>query len=1398
MKIKWKQVTIFISSTFNDMHAERDYLVKDVFPELREWCEERKLHLVDIDLRWGVTEEVSNSNHTVLACLHNIDESRPFFLCFLGQRRGWVPRDVSLETLKEYPDIAGVLGQYSITEMEIEHALLSPMRHIINGKEQPEVPVTHALFYFRKPDYLSDLTSAQKSIFTNAGEDDEDLSDRELETFKEKIKEKWKYTTNYDCEWNTETISPELLKIRDENGNTINRTDGAEQGRLADFISSKTPLKDIILQQLKTEIIKEFPDRTDEVVYVSALDKDLEQQALFEELNCEGFIPRTGDFDDINDYITNVSDNLFILTAPAGYGKSMLLANFIKTESKKHNARFFNRFCGASELCSQQYSLWKTVFDEANIECPDTLEDIKDNIDGLLEELSKEKTVLVIDAINQLPNGVELLDCLPKHLPQNLKIILSVKDDETLKKYKNVRYSSVKPFESPEEKEKLINAYLKKYLKALDKKQIAAICNLKGSGNPLYLKILLSELRIFGSFDQIMKKIQSFGETPQEAFNAVLNRLEQDVNSLKIDSMKFVPMLFGLLANARNGLSESELEACVHKALPLIVKEKLLPAIRLFMRQVKPFMARREARADYFYETFKLAAKERYAEGKIFYNEVLADYFMRQTDPIGDLSFKGKHIRDFNELPYHFYESGNTSALEKILSAYRWVRSKMELSDIFNTIFDYSYTKNDHVELIKDTLVNSSHVLKEHIRHNLPSQLWGRLKEVDIPEIRQFLEEIEEHTSYPWLRPRHHIHGPGVTLTGLVGYKCFSGDGRYIALGAKDYSIRIWDRENRKEIAKLEGHTNRVVSMHFSRNGQLIASGSRDNTVRVWDWEKQKEIVKLEGHTEEVNTVCFSGDGQYVSSGSGGFFREDNTVRVWSWKHQKEVARLEGHITNVHSVCFSDDGRYIASGAGSIGTGDYTVRVWDWEKQEEITVLKGHTGQVNYVCFSNDGRYIASGAEDMTVRIWDWKNESEIRTLRMSHACSVCFSGDGRFVAAGLGSILNDYTIRVWDWKAQKEISRLEGHKLDVNNVCFSGDGQYIFSGSDDNTVRVWDWKKHKLTEKTGHKYCVRSLCFSPDGYYFSSGSGDGVRIWDWESEKTIIEPGRRGNGVCFSNDGRYFAYASSWVVNVWDWKNEKQMGSLYGSTHNLKAVCFSGDGNYLAVAEGGEIDYREHNVTPNIYVWDMKTREKAGTLKGHVSGVNCVCFSTDGQYIASASGGMVCMTHDHDGGDNTVRIWDWKNEKEIRKLKGHADWIHSVSFLPDGRHIVTGSANQICIWDWENEKKLFEFSGDTENIFFTGDGRYIVAGARSIGIWDWGKQEEAPNPIIMLNTEVNTHYYVTTSCAISSDNQKIVAGGSNGQILMYDIMNLHSEKIEENENATRAAKTAIHGLFNN
>ena len=250
--MEWKNVRIFISSTFNDMHAERDYLVKHVFPELSEWCEERKLRLIDIDLRWGVTAEDSQNNHTVYACMHNIDESRPFFLCFLGQRRGWVPgeKDLSKNTLEAYPGLASMIGKRSITEMEVEHALLSPMMHIADEiSVQPEA-VSHAIFFLRDGGYLGQINEAQRDIFTNSADPDPEDSDRKLAEFRSFIKGRWSDTYDYTGEWDPDEISPELSML----------PGGAEEGRLGHFMCGGRPLSEVITEALKKEIEAEFPD----------------------------------------------------------------------------------------------------------------------------------------------------------------------------------------------------------------------------------------------------------------------------------------------------------------------------------------------------------------------------------------------------------------------------------------------------------------------------------------------------------------------------------------------------------------------------------------------------------------------------------------------------------------------------------------------------------------------------------------------------------------------------------------------------------------------------------------------------------------------------------------------------------------------------------------------------------------------------------------------------------------------------------------------------------------------------------------------------------------------------------------------------------------------------------
>src|SRR5438128_290370 len=100
-----------------------------------------------------------------------------------------------------------------------------------------------------------------------------------------------------------------------------------------------------------------------------------------------------------------------------------------------------------------------------------------------------------------------------------------------------------------------------------------------------------------------------------------------------------------------------------------------------------------------------------------------------------------------------------------------------------------------------------------------------------------------------------------------------------------------------KERANLQGHTDYVQTVAFSPDGKTLASGSMDATIKLWDTTASKELITLLGHTEGASCVAFSPDGKTLASGG-----EDRTIKLWDEKRGKKKATLKGHTKEVSSV----------------------------------------------------------------------------------------------------------------------------------------------------------------------------------------------------------------------------------------------------------------------------------------------------------------------------------------------------------------------------------------------------------------------------------------------------------------------------------------------------------------
>lgn len=215
---------------------------------------------------------------------------------------------------------------------------------------------------------------------------------------------------------------------------------------------------------------------------------------------------------------------------------------------------------------------------------------------------------------------------------------------------------------------------------------------------------------------------------------------------------------------------------------------------------------------------------------------------------------------------------------------------------------------------------------------------------------------------------------------------CFSPDGKFLATGAEDKLIRIWDLESKKIVMTLKGHEQDIYSLDYFPSGNKLVSGSGDRTVRIWDLTTGTCSLTL-SIEDGVTTVAVSpGEGKFIAAGS-----LDRTVRVWDSDTGFLVERLDsenelgtGHRDSVYSVVFTRDGKGVVSGSL-----DRSVKLWNLNglsgqkshAECEVTYT-GHKDFVLSVATTQNDEYILSGSKDRGVLFWDTKSGNPLLMLQ--------------------------------------------------------------------------------------------------------------------------------------------------------------------------------------------------------------------------------------------------------------------------------------------------------------------------------------------------------------------------------------------------------------------------------
>ncbi|MEO8648003.1 MAG: caspase family protein [Acidobacteriota bacterium] len=590
----------------------------------------------------------------------------------------------------------------------------------------------------------------------------------------------------------------------------------------------------------------------------------------------------------------------------------------------------------------------------------------------------------------------------------------------------------------------------------------------------------------------------------------------------------------------------------------------------------------------------------------------------------------------------------------------------------------------------------------------------------------------------------------------------FGPDGRYIATGSGDNTVRIWETAAGRELRSLSGHSGAITALVWSSDGKQLASAGFDRTLRIWNVKDGAQLSMLSGDAI-FRTIVFSPDGRKIACGLS-----DNSISVHDTATKGELFKLAMPAA-ITSIIYSDDGRLLAA-----GTADGNIKIIETAGGRPLRDLPKQTGPANLLSFSANGETLASAASDGSVRQWRIQNGREMSAVKsgLGRIAAMRTLNNGRIVLAdangkiriidagekrttstaavqlsdrfdtesGMADISRDGqqivfangdgTAGVFSVKDGSSSAVLRRHTTRYYDVAFDPEDHWLAAAGSDNSVKLWDLKTGQgLPPLVGHTGYVTAVCFHPDGQRVVSSSVDGtIKIWDAVTSRLLRSlSGHKGSvsAIALGSGGNIMVSgATDRMLGIWDLRDPGKPIFVAAHDGEVTSVAVSPDERYFLTA----------GTDRSIKLWSAVNRSVVWTSPDKSVETASVTFSPDGKTIAAG------------GNDGTIRLLDAGSGTVVRSLTGTVGKIQSVSYSKDGKSLASsGRDMMVRIWDTATFQISQTLSGHSGTVFsadFSPNGGWIASGSDDGSVMLWKKGSADP-ALTLISGEASDEWLV-------------------------------------------------------